>query len=390
MRNDSNSYIRSRSADVLGQLTSLDEDSAAVGRASSLRLPKTYGHAWRSARCAFALIALLSFALASAAADSAGPSQSGVIPTREGLQLTFKAVCAGVRIFTDAPHRVSYAVRPQIASDAGYLQDFSVTALQTPRGVVLVGRVRNAGDCRGGVIYEIHVPHRYDLNITVQSGAIVVQDIDGSVTLSTGGGDLRVGRVGASDSSGTNLGNAPFIAQLETAGGDVSVGDIAGGLRAATGGGRISAGDVRGPAVLRTGGGDIRVGHVFGAARFSSGGGNISARKIDGGLWAQADGGRVEIGDAAGLAAFAPEFSADSTDEFPAVVLSGRFPGRQDALAPQDMADIAEFARLFDVFFWGGIRVDPAEEQKHLLASVAPAYPEVARLAGLSKHLVQS
>jgi hypothetical protein len=32
MRNDSNSYIRSRSADVLGQLTSMDEDTSAGGR----------------------------------------------------------------------------------------------------------------------------------------------------------------------------------------------------------------------------------------------------------------------------------------------------------------------------------------------------------------------
>ena len=32
MHNDSNSYIRSRSADALGQLTSMDEDSPAGGR----------------------------------------------------------------------------------------------------------------------------------------------------------------------------------------------------------------------------------------------------------------------------------------------------------------------------------------------------------------------
>jgi hypothetical protein len=31
MRNDSNSYIRSRSADVLGRLASLDEDAPSAG-----------------------------------------------------------------------------------------------------------------------------------------------------------------------------------------------------------------------------------------------------------------------------------------------------------------------------------------------------------------------
>jgi TonB family protein len=36
-----------------------------------------------------------------------------------------------------------------------------------------------------------------------------------------------------------------------------------------------------------------------------------------------------------------------------------------------------------DEFWWGGVRVDPAEEQKRLQTQVRPVYPEVARIAGI-------
>src|SRR4029077_1051567 len=183
----------------------------------------------------------------------------------------------------------------------------------------LIGQTRRGRDCRGGVIYEIHVPRRYDLDIAVQSGNIVTQDIDGLVAFSTGGGEIRAGSIGTSDAAAKALANTVFVARLETAGGDIRVGNVAGGLRAATAGGQISTGDVHGPAVLRTGGGDIHVGHVFGAARFTSGGGNIAAEKVDGGIWADTAGGRVEIGNLARLAAVALQLPR-GRDAFPNAV----------------------------------------------------------------------
>ncbi len=350
----------------------------------------------------WALLAILVLAFSSLAAGGAKrqiPSSEagargdasalphGVVPTRAGLQLIFKADCGDVQIFTDAANEVSYGVRldPGVAApDAtAFLRDFSFTPHQTPRGVVLVARASKQTECRGHLIYEIRVPHRYVLDIAVQSGAIAAQDIEGAVALFTGGGDIRLGGVGSSDSVAKDPMNASFAVRLETAGGDIFVGDIAGGLRASTGGGQISVGNVRGPAVLRTGGGDVRVGHVFGSARFSSGGGNIIARKIDGGLWAETDGGRVEIGDANSLAAFALPFSEGARGVFPAAS-SHELPADGDSvLAMTDLAEVGGFARRFDAFFWGGIRVDPTEEEKHLVSSVAPAYPEVARLAGI-------
>ena len=48
-----------------------------------------------------------------------------------------------------------------------------------------------------------------------------------------------------------------------------------------------------------------------------------------------------------------------------------------------DLADITQVARLFDLFLRGGIRVDSADQQKRLINSIAPEYPDVARLAGI-------
>jgi TonB family protein len=347
-------------------------------------------------RWAVAFIALLAFACSPVAADqpalgteppSANAAQDpsgvhhGAIPTRPGLQLTVKADCANVQIFTDALNSVSYAVQPDpgVAGTDDPRQNFGLTVRNTSRGVMLIGQTSGEADCRD-VTLLIHVPRRYDLDIAVGSGNIVTQDVEGLVALSTGGGEIRAGNIGVNLPDDKVPANAPFVARLETAGGDICAGNIAGGIRAATAGGQISAGDVHGPAVLRTGGGDIHVGHVFGAAHFVSGGGDIVVQKADSGLWADTAGGRVEIGNAARPAAALESWSG-TMFAFPTGF--PRYAHARQEIGMSNLADINEFGRLFDAFFWGGIRVDPADQQKRMINSVAPEYPEVARLAGI-------
>lgn len=308
-----------------------------------------------------------------------------VIPTHAGLRLRLRADCGDVRIFTDSPDALRYAVEPDpstAASPATILHGVSLVARTTARGVALSVQAPAGLECRGGLIYVIHVPRRYDIDIAVESGDLVLQDLDGAVALSTGGGEIRTGNIGASDARPEALRESRFIVRLETGGGNVSVGNIAAGLRAETAGGRISAGDVHGPAVLRTGGGDIRVRHVFGPARVMTGGGDIVAQKIDGGLWADTAGGRVRIGDASTFAAFAPRLSSNPLQAFAAALPPN--PGDpEEPVAMDDLTPVRELARLFDDFVWGGIRVPPADQQKRLIDSIAPEYPDVARLAGI-------
>jgi TonB family protein len=177
--------------------------------------------------------------------------------------------------------------------------------------------------------------------------------------------------------------DSALAARLATAGGDIFVGDAAGGLRASTGGGLISTGDVHGSAVLRTGGGDIRLGHVFGSVRLASAGGNITAKKVDGGVWADTVGGRVEIGDSAKRPAARNAYTQEPAQESDAGIRGILFEPRETMPALGDLAGFSDFARVFDAFFWGGIRVNPVEQQRRLLISVAPVYPDVAQLAGI-------
>jgi TonB family protein len=356
-------------------------------------------------RWALAAIAMLTLASSSVrAADPAptfrlssskpAPSNSNprlaAIPTHAGLRLVVKAACADVQIFTDASDSVSYRVGSdsKIAADPDFLRHFLFTVHNTPRGVVLIAPAGEESDCRVHVTYEIHVPRRYDLDVALQAGNIVTQDVEGAIALSTGGGEIRTGSIGARGPVAKDAANACFVAHLQTAAGDISVGNVSGGLQAATRGGQLSAGDVQGPAVLRTGGGDIRVGHVFGGAHFTSGGGDIVVQKVDGGLWADTAGGRVAIGDTARLSAAEPQIPAGFMDAFAAPEIRRSWQEPQVVPSGNDLADMAQFARLFDLLFRGAIRVDPVNQQSRLIHSIAPEYPDVARLAGIEGDVV--
>ena len=318
------------------------------------------------------------------AAQAVSNAHQGVIPTRPGLQLIVKAGCVNVQIFTDGSDYVSYAVQPDPGAGRATqdsLRNFALTARNTARGIMLLDQTPRERGCRGDLILQVHVPHHYDVDVAVESGSIVTQDVDGIVVFSSGGGEIRAANIDSSIPV-KDFAHVPFVARFETAGGNICVGNIAGGLRASTGGGQISAGDVRGPGVLRTGGGDIRVGHVFGAATFASGGGDIVAKQIDGGVWADTAGGRVEIGDAARLASAAQEIPAA---EMQAVLsdLPRRPDDLQEIVAMTDLVEIRELGRFFDAYLWGAIRVEPSEQERRLTHAVAPQYPDVARLAGI-------
>ena len=232
--------------------------------------------------------------------------RTGAVPVAGTHHLSLTADSGSVRVFTDATSEVRYRVHVEAEAadpDASQLlKQFSLTARRTSRGVELTGRMpsRDAVE-RVWVTYEVHVPRTFDLEISTQAGDIETQDIDGRVVLSTGGGTIRAGRIGAAarGDAPQNAGDS-FAARLETGGGHIFVGDVAGALRASTAGGHIVAGNVAGDAVLHTDGGHIQVGRVSGLAQLSTGGGNIVAQGADKGVQADSAGGRIELGEAGG------------------------------------------------------------------------------------------
>jgi TonB family protein len=238
--------------------------------------------------------------------------KSGNIPAKDGGSLRLNVQLGDVHVFTDSSGRVSYrAIAEADKRDPGaqeFLRQFQVTARETERGVSLDASAPWQG-LRGrfSVAIEIHVPRLYSLEITSGGGNIDVQDVDGRVSLTSAGGNIAVGRIGGADFS-VRAGNSaagkktdrlkPVLreaARIETQGGQISVGDVLGTLRASTAGGHIITGNVTGDASLRTGGGQIYAGRIAGTAALDSGGGSIHLEGTGGSVAANAAGGEVVL-----------------------------------------------------------------------------------------------
>lgn len=446
--------------------------------------------------------------------------KSGVILTKDGRSLRLNVERGNVRVYTDASGRISYHAAVQVDSgDPGaqeFLQQFNFTARQMPWGVAFDGKVPWQGlHGRFSATIDIHVPRRYNVEVTTGGGNIEVQDINGHVKLTSAGGNINVGCVGAVNEPDRSvaaykrdrltLSSPMVVASIETQGGHITVGDVAGTLRATTSGGHITAGNIAGDAVLRTGGGQISVKKIAGAAALDSGGGNIhlqgaasrvTADTAGGGLvlrqasaplrvsassggitaWINNDGSGAKDAEESGPRQASQLFSTggdivmyipselaatidaiveqgnghrvatdpslpvrinchDSEDVsrtihcagllhgggelFHLKTVSGNIVLRLDdpeietraasaadlklgglassVLEPmpsddEEFADpdgfFAEIRRRILESWWGGIPVDAAEMQKHLVHSVAPVYPEVARQAGVEGDVV--
>jgi TonB family protein len=237
--------------------------------------------------------------------------KSGAIPTKPGMTLRLNADPGDVRVFTDESTQVTYHVVVQADSRApgaeDFLKKFNLGARPVPGGVSLDAQLPwRVFQGQFAVSLEIHVPRKYSLKINTQGGNIDVQDIEGQVDLGTGGGNITVGSVSppadAKDASPHSAsGHAGNIAaHLETQGGHIRIGDVAGTLRATTAGGHITTGNIGGDGILQTGGGQIQTGHITGAATLETGGGNIRFEKSGSSVTADTAGGQIDFAEASG------------------------------------------------------------------------------------------
>jgi TonB family protein len=238
--------------------------------------------------------------------------KSGSIPTKDGRSLRVNLELGNVQVFTDESARISYrAIVEADSRDPGaeeFLRQFNFLARQTPWGVALDGKVPWQGlHGRFSATIEIHIPRHYNLEVSTGGGSIDVQDIDGRIRLTSAGGNITVGRVGGGDDSG-RAGSAtaedksdrlkpvlPVAARIETQGGRITVGDVAGTLLATTAGGHIIIGNITGDVILRTGGGQIHAGRIAGAATLDSGGGNIRVEGAGSRVTADTAGGGIAL-----------------------------------------------------------------------------------------------
>ena len=239
--------------------------------------------------------------------------RTGFLQTTDGLTLRLTTDLGSVKIVPleagSAP-LVRYAVHIETdvrAPLAQHLLDhYSLIAKATPAGVEITGNLPpqfarfTASGAQFWVQFEIAVPRNYSVEVKTEAGDIETDDIGGTASLTTQGGNIRAGRIGAGIGNSRNAASERLAAKLETEGGHIQVQDVAGDLRAFTAGGHINAGNIAGDAALRSGGGHIRAGQIGGRADLETEGGNITVGQAGNLVTVRTGGGQIDFGEVRG------------------------------------------------------------------------------------------
>jgi TonB family protein len=237
--------------------------------------------------------------------------RNGSLPTKEGLTLRLTTDLGSVKIVAlppGAPHIVRYTVHLETdarAPLAGRLLDrYALTAQASDSGVEIDGTLpaqisrASASGVQFWVQFEIAVPRDYSVEIKTEAGDIETEDIGGTASLSTQGGNIKAGRIGVNSSRDAGAGR--LMAKLETEGGHIQVLDVAGDVNAFTAGGHINAGNIAGDALLHSGGGHIRAEQIIGRADLQTDGGNITVGKAGSLVSVRTGGGQIDFGEVRG------------------------------------------------------------------------------------------
>jgi TonB family protein len=157
---------------------------------------------------------------------------------------------------------------------------------------------RSGANAQFYVQFEVAVPMGYSLDVNTGVGDIETQDVGGTASLITGGGNIRTGRIAFTGFRNAALGRPS--AKFYTEGGHIQVQDVSGNLDAFTAGGHIVAGNISGDAVLRSGGGHIRAGQISGRAQLETDGGNITLKQAGSFVSVRTGGGQIDFGEVRG------------------------------------------------------------------------------------------
>lgn len=131
--------------------------------------------------------------------------------------------------------------------------------------------------------FDFTVPERFNLDLETKGGDVSVGNLNGELRASTAGGDVRVGDI-----------TGPV--SVDTAGGDIALGNMGKQVVAQTAGGSIRVSNVHGDARLETSGGEITSGLIEGSVRAETSGGDIVLRGASGPVTAETAGGQIQIG----------------------------------------------------------------------------------------------
>jgi hypothetical protein len=130
--------------------------------------------------------------------------------------------------------------------------------------------------------YTVRVPAQFGARLGTAGGGISVSDLAGEVKADTSGGGLRFARVhgplkGGTSGGGIRVTECEGDIRIDTSGGGIDVTGGGGLLKADTSGGGITVRTFRGPATVRTSGGGLTLESVGGKVKGSTSGGPINA-----------------------------------------------------------------------------------------------------------------
>jgi TonB family protein len=234
--------------------------------------------------------------------------RSGTLVTRDGLTLRLTTDLGSVRILQLEPGvapvvRYTVHIETNMHGPAAQqlLDNYVLKARPTNSGVELTGTLppqSRPNDAQFWIQFEVTVPSGYNVDVNTEVGDIETQDIGGTASLRTQGGNIRTGRIGGSGLRDAASGRS--VAKLETQGGHIQVLDVAGDITAFTAGGHISVGSVAGDASLRTGGGHVRAVRIGGRADLETVGGNITVAHTGNFVNVRTGGGQIDFGEVRG------------------------------------------------------------------------------------------
>jgi len=146
-----------------------------------------------------------------------------------------------------------------------------------------------AGDRDPDVFLE--VPDGLDVDVTTQSGDVVINAELGSGRITSGSGDLTVGTA--------------RVLSAKTGSGDIAAGTVTEAAEFSTGSGDIALRESAGPVTAKSGSGDVRLSRLrSGTLNVSTGSGDISATSTTGSVDLRSASGSIAVGIADGLPAW--------------------------------------------------------------------------------------
>ena len=193
-----------------------------------------------------------------------------------GGQLTVETQGGNVRVETSNDSSVKVVATETIKANSEkeadeLLEKLTLTIEQQAGGVSAISKYeqRSPGFKWGSwppvqVSFVVTVPARYNVGLKTSGGDISVSNLDGKVRARTSGGNIVLGKITDEVDAGTS-------------GGDVRLTEGLAKVKLSTSGGNVTVERAVGETDLDTSGGDISIGSVENTVHASTSGGNVSA-----------------------------------------------------------------------------------------------------------------